>query len=215
MGRQYKQLYQEFLSNVNKRKVGTVLPEEFAMLFNLAVEEVYTNKLSVMDVNKKINTDLNTFIDSQSGNMTVDITGAYRCFTMTPSNAIRRVKSIRLLLDNKFNAKCVEIKANRRSSILDSVYDSPTVQKCYYELANGKIVAYVPKITNAVKAYIEYYKEVTPVTDSTVISVGVCPYTSEMCTEIVNAASRLCIERNQDGRYQSFAVDLKNKQTNQ
>ena len=220
MGRQYVQLYKEFISNVGKHKVGTVIPEEFATLFNLALEEVYTNKLSGMEVNKKITDDLNIFNDSiKNVNMTLDASDLYRCFTVSRPSACKRIKKITVVLDSKYNARCVQIKAQNKEIILSSVLDRPTVKKCYYELTmNGTIEiirVYVPIITNTVKAYVDFYKEQTLVTETDVTSTNVLPYSNEMCTEIINVASRMCIERNQDGRYQTFGNELKQKQINQ
>lgn len=220
MGRQYKQLYKEFLSNVGKHRVGTVIPDEFALIFNVSVEEVLTNKLSVMGVNKKITDDLQSLTSSSNNvSMTLDNTELYRCFTVARPTGCRRIKSLRVVLDDKYNSRCVYLEPHRKNIVLESVFDKPTIKRCYYEEIvqsnNLYIRVFVPTITQTAKMYCDFYKEPTLVSASDVISTNECPYSNEMCTDIINVASRMCIERNQDGRYQTFVNELRQKQNNQ
>lgn len=214
----FDKLYRMFLVEVGKHRVGTINPEQFALLFNLAQNEVVTNKLALMDANKKIQDDLNPLVRHLTSTMELDTTEMHKCFTCERIEAIKRIKSIRVLLNNMHNARCNFLPSNRKD-LLNSVYDRPTDKRVYYELGylNTKQVirVFVPITTNSVKAYVDYYTDPIWITSANVITSNAYQFSNEMSIEIINVAARMCIEGNQDARYQSFLAEQQNRIVNQ
>ena len=215
----FDKLYRLFLTEVGKHRVGSVNPEQFAMFFNLAQNEVVTNKLSMMDVNKKINDDLNPLVVTANYVMTTDTTQLHKCFTTERPSNCKRIKSIHVLINGNTNAKCIYLPANQKSK-LDSVYDKPNDKRVYYELSvlstTNVIRVFVPVICTSAKIYIDYYKEPDYITESDVVKTSTnYIFSNEMSIEIISAAARMCLEANQDARYGTFAGDQKNKSNNQ
>jgi hypothetical protein len=207
-----------FLTEVGKHRVGTVLPDQFALLFNLAQNEVVTNKLALMDVNKKIQDDLNPLIRHLIVVMEQDTTEMHKCFTTERTEAIKRIKSIRALLNNTYNARC-NFLPSARKSVLDNVYDKPTDKRVYYELGhlNSKSVirVFTPITTTNVKLYVDYYTDPVWITAANVVLTSAYQFSNEMSIEIINVAARMCIEGNQDARYQTFLAEQQNRNVNQ
>lgn len=214
----FDKLYRLFLTDVSKHRVGTVLPEQFALLFNLAQNEVITNKLALMDSNKKVQDDLNPLIRNTNVNMVVDTTEMHKCFTVERTASIKRIKSIRVLLNNLSNARCNLIRSNEKDK-LNSVYDRPSDKRVYYELAYTSTVpvirVYTPVATTTCKAYIDYYTDPEWITEANVITSSAYLFSNEMSIEIIHVAARMCIEGNQDARYQSFLAEQQQRNTNQ
>ena len=217
----FKSLYKDFLSEVQKHRVGSIVPSEFAILFNQAQEEVVTNKLAAIELNKKITDDLIPLISSVKGSSMTEFVGdLMKCFTFERPVTCRRISKITITLNSTNNAKCILLKGNMETEMLNSVYGKPSIRQTYYKFdnINNKVVikVYVPILTTSVKIYLDYYSNPEPVTEQIVISDTVeCKFSKEMCTEIINVAARMCLERNQDARNQTFNADLKNKNSNQ
>lgn len=219
MGLPFNILYREFLAEVGKHRVGTILPSDFAILFNQAQEEVVTNKLAAIEINKKAVEDLLPLDHKSSFVMSVNDTELTKCFSVERPLNVRRIKNIRLLLDDLHNSRCVFLASNLKSDKLNGVYSKPTVRNCYYDFKNESdkvmINVYVPQITTSCELYLDYYKEPIRQDAQSVVSDSLCLFNNEMCIEIINVAARMCIERKQDARFQTFSLDLKNKNTNQ
>lgn len=224
----YRDMYKNFLSNVRKSRVGTVKPEDFALVLNLAINEVVTNKLSGMELNKKVTDDLVPLSKSVSLiDTTPDVRLKYSECTVEITNGYRRIRSVAVDLSATYSGvKCVKISSYEESDILNGYYSRPSVFQCYYEpdLSDNKqqLKIFIPKSfpiaatpQNYVKVNVKYYGNPTVVTASDVVSnAAQTQFGVEMATEVVNIASRMYIERVQDPRFQSFSHELNNKITN-
>jgi len=209
----FQTLYKEFLEDVRKHRVGTVLPEVFTLIFNQAVEEVVTNKLATFEINKKISIDLLPLKkEVRLGTLSVSNNeGVYEL-----EDDFRREIRIALILNGK-SIKCIMLSGNQKTSMLNGVYSKPSLFKAYYSLRNeakDKIVIYLPKniIIEAAKIDIEYYCNPIPVDVSKIVSSSeYCQFNREVSTEIVNTACRMYLERVQDPRYQTNMNELNQK----
>jgi hypothetical protein len=69
----YIDMYKDFLTLVKKARVGTVVPEEFTRVLNLAIEEVVNTRLSTLEMSKKVYDDLSPLRKTlKSQAMTID-----------------------------------------------------------------------------------------------------------------------------------------------
>jgi len=217
----FKTIYKDFLAIVGKHRVGTVLPAEFALVFNQAQEEVITNKLAVIELNKKVTDDLIPLIKSVKGTvMTLSTDTQYLCYQFERPAECRRVKRIAILLNGSWNAKCSLLKSVEETDVLSGVYSRPNQKQVYYkfDIISEKtyIVVYVPPLMTSVKIYLDYYSHPTRVDETMVIKDDLsCVFGNEVTVEIINAAARMYLERSQDVRNQTFNADLKHKNTNQ
>lgn len=224
-------MYKDFLALVRKSKVGTVSPVEFTTFYNLATEEVISQMLEVMDLNKKFMDallPLRVVSDQFSLSMDTTIGSRYKSGTVALPTAHRRMSRVVTIISttvgavNTVNeAKTNLIKSNEVSSIVDGIYSKPTIKNCYYhmeKITTDKVKIYVPYLTNFTATYpkciLEYYTSpaviaVADVTvdDNTKISV----FNKETCTMIINAAVRMYLENVQDARYQTYNNELNNK----
>ncbi len=213
-----KQLYKDFLSIVRKNRVGTVIPSEFAMIYNQAQEEVIANKLAVFDINKKIVNDLTPLMRSiKNVDLEKNNDQFYSYYYKLPNN-FRRERRVSVNIDNK-NVLCSLLKSNMETEILSNVYMKPNYKRCYYKIdiigENSCIVVYVPE-TKEIKFYLDYFIEPKMITEDEVISdTEISMFDKELTTEIINVAARMYIERVQDIRYKTMINELQQKNTNQ
>lgn len=215
-------LYKDFLTIVRKSRVGTVLPLEFSQYFNLGQEEVISQKLQVLDLNKKFMDDLLPLRKSTSDlDVSLESTKStrYKSGLVSIPNDCRRISRVITIITSSSEAKTNLIKSNEISSVVDVVFGKPTTRNCYYHLERDnnldKVRLYLPYIVYASsfpKCRLEYYTTPTVVTDLNVVSSSdLCVFNKEVCTEIINAASRMYLEGVQDARYQTFNNELKHK----
>ena len=217
-------IYKDFLALVRKSRVGTVSPIEFTTFYNLATEEVISQMLEVMDLNKKfMDALLPLRKTSTSLSIIMDPSFSTRYNTGLVSTPIdcRRISRVVILISATIGAKSNLIKSNEISSIVDSVYGKPTTKNCYYHLdrtsTTNKVRLYLPVITYS-SGYpiciVEYYSSpaIIAVADVTVDdNTKVSMFNKETCTMIINAAVRMYLENIQDARYQTYNNELKQK----
>lgn len=215
----YRNIYDTFLAGVRKNKVGTIFPEEFAILWNDSTEEVVTNKLSIFEVNKKIITDLlplkrvfNSIVSNAIEKSN------YKYFSCTFPNDLRREIDIDVIVDDK-QTRHYLLKGNQKFNLFNDPYYKPSKLRVYYDYINGNNInglnIYTPIDANSVKVLIEYYKHPYKVTSSDVILDKLCEFEREMSNEIIDTAIRKSIERNQDPRYQTIINEAKLSNNNQ
>ena len=217
----YKSIYKMFLSVVNKSRIGTVTPIEFVEVFNLAQEEVVTNKMSAMGMNKKIIDDLMPLFRTLRNINGVKNDNDYSslAFTLTVPTNMRRVVRITASFISGINAKISLLKNNEESEMFQSVYSRPTARQSYYkmDMVSGTpiIVVFSPKSISSLRVTIEYYVNPTRITESLSVSTTESIWNIEMITEIVNVAARMYLEKVADQRVQTYNSELKNKSQNQ
>lgn len=218
-----RNIYKEFLVQVGKHRVGTVIPSEFAILLNQGIEEVVTNKMAMMDINKKTIDDLIPLIVSIKGEPMIKYADQYPCYVFGLASNYRRMKRVSVLLDNKWNVKSNILKSNQETDILGGVFSRPntTANNTYYKMeridGENFVKVFVPTLTHSCKLYCDFYRHPAMVDQADVIDADKdFEFGKEMATEIILAAARMCIERNQDPRYQTFSIDQRNnKNSNQ
>jgi len=222
---EYINLYKDFLSLVRKSRVGTVIPNEFALFFNLAQEEVISQMLSVMDLNKKFMNNLLPLRKvSNNLDITMDSAISTRYLTGVANTPIdcRTISRVIVRVSPTDIAKVNLIKSNELSSVVDGVFSKPTKKNCYYHLdrientdkirlfvANGSVQTYLT--VQYPKCIVEYYTTPIVVTETDVVGSSTCMFNKEVCTEIINTAVRMYLENVQDARYSTYNNELKQK----
>lgn len=219
----YIDMYKDFLSIVRKSRIGTVIPEEFARVLNQAMEEIITNKLSTMEISKKIYDDLSPLRKNVKNQiMTLDQADNFTAVSAIINTTVgyRRIASVSVNLSSTIkNVKCHFITSNEKTEILTGYYSKPSKFKCYYApYVSGpsqKLKIYVPStMTIGVTSNYDIYVDPALVTQQNVITESKSIFGKEICNEFVNAAARMYIERVQDARFQTFNHDLNNKINN-
>lgn len=218
-------MYKDFLALVRKSRVGTVSPIEFTTFYNLATEEVISQMLEVMDLNKKFMNNLLP-LRNTSGQLDITLDSAlstrYRTGVCTTPTDCRRIARITVIISSTIIAKTNLIKSNEVSEIVDGIFSKPTSKNCYYHLERAsttdKVRLFVPNMIygsspiSYPKCILEYYITPTVVTEANVISSSeTCMFNKETCTMIINAAVRMYLENVQDARYQTYNNELKQK----
>lgn len=219
----YVDMYKDFLAIVRKSRIGTVIPEEFARVLNQAIEEVVTNKLSSMEINKKIYDDLSPLRKNvKERSMSIVSTDNFPSVSceINTGKGYRRIASVSVNLSSTAkNVKCHLINSNEKTELLTGYYSKPSKHKCYYApyVVGSKqmLKIYVPSsmvsgVTSNYDIYIS--PDIIQAIDVTGSSTSV--FGKEICNEFVNAAARMYIERVQDARFQTFNHDLSNKINN-
>ena len=218
-------MYKDFLALVRKSRVGTVSPIEFTTFYNLATEEVISQMLEVMDLNKKF---MNNLLPLRNTSAQLDIaldpalSTRYRTGVCTTPTDCRRIARITVIISSTVIAKTNLIKSNEVSEIVDGIFSKPTSKNCYYHLERAsttdKIRLFVPNMIYGTtpiaypKCILEYYITPTVVTEANVISSSdTCMFNKETCTMIINSAARMYLENVQDARYQTYNNELKQK----
>lgn len=226
----YIDMYKDFLTLVKKSRVGTVIPEEFVRLLNLAIEEVVSQRVAVLELNKKVTDDLLPLKVSQKDLILVndgtDPFGGYiTSASIGISGSYRRIAAVRVdlvksgLPATKKNVKCYFLSSFEASEVLDGYYSRPSLLKCYYTpvLSSNqhKIRVYIPAGYVASKCSCDLYVNPTLVLLSDVTNLSnQCQFNVEVSNAIVNVAARMCIESNADSRYQSFMNEQQIKSNN-
>lgn len=221
----YIDLYKDFLALVRKSRVGTVIPKEFTLFFNLAQEEVISHILSVMDLNKKFMNDLLPLRKVSSVlDITMDSAISTRYLTgvaNTPTDC-RTISRVIVRVSPTDSAKVNLIHSNELSSVVDGVFSKPTKKNCYYHLdrisdtdkirlfvANGSVQVYTG--IQYPKCIVEYYTTPIVVMEADVVGSSTCMFNKEVCTDIINTAVRMYLENVQDARYATYGNELKQK----
>lgn len=229
------EMYKDFLSLVKKSRVGTIIPEEYVRVLNLAVEEAVATRLGVVEMTKKIHDDLSPLkkIVKDQG-VSIHNNDSFPAVLCTLDN-YRRVASLNINLSNDIkNVKCHLLSSIEKTDVLSGYYSKPSRHKCYYtpyvdtvgEESTQKIIIYIPsdytnnENINNVKVNVVMYEEpvVYKTTDvflnNIVVSVKKFQFGYEMASAVVNIAARIYIEGNADPRYQSFMNEQQIKQIN-
>lgn len=200
----------DFLAIVRKSRVGTVQPYDMAVILNQATEAVVTDKLKVIEIDKKSYNDLlplrtTTTIDastSDAGDLFPN-----KMFAI-PSNFRR---DIRLTAKFGTNAptKTILIKSNEATDILNGVFSRPTIHQTYYmyflndNVSSIKI--YTGSITDDVKAQFEYYRNPVIITENMIVEGStLSEFNNEVSMEIIEKAALMYLERVQDARVNTF-----------
>ena len=200
----------DFLAIVRKSRVGTVQPYDMAVILNQATEAVVTDKLKVIEIDKKSYNDLlplrtTTIIDattSDEGDLFPN-----KMFAV-PSNFRR---DIRLTAKFGTNAptKTILIKSNEATDILNGVFSRPTIHQTYYMyFLNGNVSSikiYTGSITDEVKAQFEYYRNPVIITENMIVEGStLSEFNNEVSMEIIEKAALMYLERVQDARVNTF-----------
>ena len=220
-------MYKDFLALVRKSRVGTVSPIEFTTFYNLATEEVISQMLEVMDLNKKF---MNNLLPLRNTSAQLDIaldsalSTRYRTGVCTTPTDCRRIARITVIISSTVIAKTNLIKSNEVSEIVDGIFSKPTTKNCYYHLERvsntDKLRLFVPNMIYGStpiaypKCIVEYYSSpaIIAVADVTVDdNTKVSVFNKETCTMIINSAARMYLENVQDARYQTYNNELKQK----
>lgn len=211
VGFPYNMMYREAIAICQKHRVGTIVPEQFYILWNQAQEKIVAQKIQVMEVNKKAYDDLLP-LKEQFKNVPFTLASdgyAYRIASYEFDVPYRRILKVSVKLSaDTAPVKCVLLKANEATDILNGVYSAPTIHQCYYSIeldGTTFIRVYVPTATTVVTGHIEYYVEPTLVTATDVVDTALeSVFNKEMCDEIIRMAALMYIERVQDPRYQTY-----------
>ena len=210
----------DFLAIVRKSRVGTVQPYDMAVILNQATEAVVTDKLKVIEIDKKSYNDLlplrtTTIIEVTTIKATtIDATTSdagdlfpNKMFAV-PSNFRR---DIRLTAKFGTNAptKTILIKSNEATDILNGVFSRPTIHQTYYMyFLNGNtpsIKIYTGSITDDVKAQFEYYRNPVIITENMIVEGStLSEFNNEVSMEIIEKAALMYLERVQDARVNTF-----------
>jgi len=220
-------MYKDFLALVRKSRVGTVSPIEFTTFYNLATEEVISQMLEVMDLNKKF---MNNLLPLRNTSAQLDITldsalsTRYRTGVCETPNDCRRIARVTVIISSTVIAKTNLIKSNEVSEIVDGIFSKPTSKNCYYHLERisntDKVRLFVPNMNYGStpitypKCILEYYSSpaIVAVADVTLDeSTKVSVFNKETCTMIINTAVRMYLENVQDARYSTYNNELKQK----
>lgn len=208
-------LYKMFLSKVRKSKVGSVPPDDFLIWINKAQDIVVDNKLAAMGLNTRHEDDLLPLHINDA--LLTAIAGSAGYFEL-PSDYLRKDSvyvNLTKLTEVVTHVKCIPARANRISSILNSSYDAPTIDRCYfvYEVKeeSNAIHFYCPSLYT-IEAYMCYYRQPIPITYVHGETEVELTWNNSMINEIVDTASALYIAGIADSRLQS-ELTMKN-QTN-
>ena len=200
----------DFLAIVRKSRVGTVQPYDMAVILNQATEAVVTDKLKVIELDKKSYNDLLPLRTTITIDATTTDAGDLfpnKMFAV-PSNFRR---DIRLTAKFGTNAptKTILIKSNEATDILNGVFSRPGIHQTYYMyFLNGDIPSikiYIGNITDAVKAQFEYYKNPVIITENMIVEGStLSEFNNEVSMEIIEKAALMYLERVQDARVNTF-----------
>ena len=200
----------DFLAIVRKSRVGTVQPYDMAVILNQATEAVVTDKLKVIEIDKKSYNDLLPLRTTTTIDATTSDAGDLfpnKMFAV-PSNFRR---DIRLTAKFGTNAptKTILIKSNEATDILNGVFSRPGIHQTYYMyFLNGDIPSikiYIGNITDAVKAQFEYYKNPVIITENMIVEGStLSEFNNEVSMEIIEKAALMYLERVQDARVNTF-----------
>ena len=200
----------DFLAIVRKSRVGTVQPYDMAVILNQATEAVVTDKLKVIEIDKKSYNDLlplrmTATIDAT----TTDAGDLFPNKTFAVPQDFRR--DIRLTAKFGTNAptKTILIKSNEATDILNGVFSRPGIHQTYYMyFLNGNtpsIKIYTGSITDSVKAQFEYYKNPAVITENMIVGGStLSEFNNEVSMEIIEKAALMYLERVQDARVSTF-----------
>ena len=201
----------DFLAIVRKSRVGTVQPYDMAVILNQATEAVVTDKLKVIEIDKKSYNDLlplrvTTTVDATA----TDAGDLFPNKTFAVPQNFRR--DIRLTAKFGTNAptKTILIKSNEATDILNGVFSRPTIHQTYYMyfLDGGNtpsIKIYTGSITDGVKAQFEYYKNPAVITENMIVGGStLSEFNNEVSMEIIEKAALMYLERVQDARVNTF-----------
>lgn len=205
-----KDMAKDFLAIVRKGRVGTVQPYDMAVILNQATEAVVTEKLKVIEIDKKSYNDLLPLRVTSTITATVSDPGdLFSNKTFTVPSDFRR--DIRLTAKFGENAptKTILIKSNEATDILNGVFSRPDIHQTYYMyflMGNvPSIKIYTGNITDSLKAQFEYYKNPTVITESMIIEGSILSeFNNEVSMEIIEKAALMYLERVQDARVSTF-----------
>jgi len=222
-------LYEDVLSLVRKSSVGSFTPATFVKWINKSMKIVVDNKLAGMEINARYIDDLLPLhIQHKALTLITD-------YAVLPIDYLRKEaihldlsKTVSGVTSTVNDVKCVLLRENRRSSVLNSVYDSPSTRKSYYTLEkilleaegeelqqNVKIIRFFVPTGYAISAYISYYHNPTPISlvyDDGAFVEETLEWGDSMVNEIADKCSTLYIASINDPRTQiSMAL---NQQTN-
>ena len=200
----------DFLAIVRKSRVGTVQPYDMAVILNQATEAVVTDKLKVIEIDKKSYNDLLPLRTTTTIDATTSDAGDLfpnKMFAV-PSNFRRDIR-----LTTKFGTnaptKTILIKSNEATDILNGVFSRPGIHQTYYMYyLNGNIPSikiYTGSITDDVKAQFEYYKNPIVITENMIVEGStLSEFNNEVSMEIIEKAALMYLERVQDARVNTF-----------
>jgi hypothetical protein len=159
-------------------------------------------------------------------------------YQILSANFIRREVSVSLVYLRSIDedaydkeVRCSKISENESVDLLNDVYYKPSMLKAYYKLdvthPSGesslqnfcffvKKGSYKPSM---LKLRLTYYMQPRIAkaigNEDNVTSSDEVQFGREMSTEIIDTAIRMCIERNQDARVETYQNELNQKNTNQ
>ena len=200
----------DFLAIVRKSRVGTVQPYDMAVILNQATEAVVTDKLKVIEIDKKSYNDLLPLRTTTTIDATVADAGDLfpNKMFVVPSDFRR---DIRLTAKFGTNAptKTILIKSNEATDILNGVFSRPTIHQTYYMyFLNGNIPSikiYTGSITDDVRAQFEYYRNPVIITENMIVEGStLSEFNNEVSMEIIEKAALMYLERVQDARVNTF-----------
>lgn len=200
----------DFLAIVRKSRVGTVQPYDMAVILNQATEAVVTDKLKVIEIDKKSYNDLLPLRTTTTIDATTSDAGDLfpnKMFAV-PSNFRRDIR-----LTTKFGTnaptKTILIKSNEATDILNGVFSRPGIHQTYYMYyLNGNIPSikiYTGSITDDIKAQFEYYRNPVVITENMIVEGStLSEFNNEVSMEIIEKAALMYLERVQDARVNTF-----------
>lgn len=217
----FNMMYREAVAICQKHRVGTIVPEQFYILWNQAQEKIVAQKIQVMEVNKKAYDDLLPLKRAiKNISFTIANDGySYLIGRYTIPTEYRRILKLSVKLSpTGIPVKTILIKANEATDILNGVYSAPSAHQIYYSIdyvpysvgppvvpASRTINIYVPIGTTSATGHIEYYVDPTLVTATDVVDTTLeSVFNKEMCDEIIRMTALMYIERVQDPRYQTY-----------
>jgi len=218
-------MYDAFLSNLNKDKTGTVFPEEFEILINQAQMEYVKNKYDAVEVTEKRIDDLREIIvlNEIIANTGANISGqelfqlpySATGFISTPKNPSGDnhgyLFMLRCAMQIKFvNSPCKQtglsdyrktkvMSSDKHEEILRDPFNKPTEERLYYQTTGDAFICFTGTQSYGVSAEIDYLRYPR---DIKIIGVPVdCELSIHGRQEIVDIAVRKKLQQIESPRY--------------
>lgn len=203
-------LYERVLTNIRKASVGSIPPDTFLIWVNKALLKVVNDKLASMDGNTRHQDDLLP-IHVQNVPLTLKVVQSVtQDYAVLPTDYLRR-SAVHLTLTKSGvtydNVRCNYLRDSRRSDVMSSIYDKPTVRQSYFSFETNDepcIHFYCPSGYTII-AKLSYYKKPSLITltpSGNTFTVVTLPWNESMINEIVDTCTIEYLANIADSRIQ-------------
>ena len=224
-------MYDAFLSNLNKDKTGTVFPEEFEILINQAQMDYIKNKYDAVELTEKRIDDLREIVilDELIPNTGANIAGQElfalpynaNAFVVTPKNPSGTnhgyLFMLRCALSIQYvNSPCAQsgispymktkvMTSDKRNEISRDPFNKPTEERLYYQTTGDTLICFTGTQSYGVNVQIDYLRYPR---DIQIVNAQVdCELAVHARQEIVNIAVRKKLQQIESPRYQGDLIE--------